>query len=164
MLGTPIWQDMRVQGPRMKNPSAIPDLQYMFPPQMNRMNGNIKKNMFYSFASGNLPWLPIMPIRAWKVMLWLAFLRDHVMYSPLLYIKYPIVHIVLVPRVHCCNKVVLKRLRCVCGCLVVILNQVKLQNITALYWILVITFGDKIFHSILILGGKSVLERKRQHF
>ena len=25
MLGTPIWSDMWVPGPRMKNPSAIPD-------------------------------------------------------------------------------------------------------------------------------------------
>ena len=26
MLGTPIWSDMWVPGPRMKNPSAIPDI------------------------------------------------------------------------------------------------------------------------------------------
>ena len=44
------------------------------------------------------------------------------------YIKYPIVHIVLVARVHCCNKVVLKR-PC-CECVVAFLSQVKLQNIT----------------------------------
>ena len=25
MLGTPIWPDMRVPGPRLKNPGAIPD-------------------------------------------------------------------------------------------------------------------------------------------
>ena len=41
------------------------------------------------------------------------------------YIKYPIV-----PRVHCCNKVVLKRPCCVC--LMVFLIQVELQNITFL--------------------------------
>ena len=27
MLGTPIWPNMRVPGPRLKNPSAIPELQ-----------------------------------------------------------------------------------------------------------------------------------------
>ena len=48
--------------------------------------------------------------------------------SPILYnIKYPIVHIVLVPRVNCCNKVVLKR-----PCCVYLVVQVKSQNITFL--------------------------------
>ena len=27
MLGTPIWPDMRVPGPRLKNPGAIPGLE-----------------------------------------------------------------------------------------------------------------------------------------
>ena len=44
------------------------------------------------------------------------------------YIKYPIERIVLVPIVHYCNKVVLKRSYCVS--LVLILSQVKLQNTT----------------------------------
>ena len=30
MLGTPIWPDVRVRGPRMKNPSAIPAVLYWF--------------------------------------------------------------------------------------------------------------------------------------
>ena len=31
MLGTPIWSDMWVPGPRMKNPSAIPDIDVFGP-------------------------------------------------------------------------------------------------------------------------------------
>ena len=30
MLGTPIWPDMRVPGPRLKNPGAIPVMQVIF--------------------------------------------------------------------------------------------------------------------------------------
>ena len=41
------------------------------------------------------------------------------------------VHVVLVPTVHCCNKVVLNRAM-LCVCLVVILSQVSLQNTTFL--------------------------------
>ena len=39
MLGTPIWPNMRVPGPRLKNPSAIPGLSEIW----NRMRSESQK-------------------------------------------------------------------------------------------------------------------------
>lgn len=45
MLGTPIWSDMWVPGPRMKNPSAIPEYQLQLDPhQENEAHTRLGRN------------------------------------------------------------------------------------------------------------------------